>query len=102
MRVTPRSSRDAIEGVDEAGELRVRVTAPPADGAANAAVARLLAKELGVPKGAVTIAAGRDQPAQAAAHRGPGAGRAARAVARRQRPGRLTSTMSLVSYFVSD
>jgi hypothetical protein len=58
VRVTPRSSRDAIEGVDEAGELRVRVTAPPADGAANAAVVKLLAKTLGVPKGAVTLASG--------------------------------------------
>ena len=58
VRVTPRSSRDAIEGVDDAGELRVRVTAPPADGAANAAVTKLLAKELGVPKGAVNVAAG--------------------------------------------
>jgi len=58
VRVTPRSSRDAIEGVDDAGELRVRVTAPPADGAANAAVIKLLAKELGVPKGAVGVASG--------------------------------------------
>lgn len=58
VRVTPRSSRDAIEGVDEAGELRVRVTAPPADGAANAAVVKLLAKTLGVPKGAVTVVSG--------------------------------------------
>jgi len=58
VRVTPRSSRDAIEGVDEAGELRVRVTAAPADGAANAAVARLLAKELHLPKGALSVASG--------------------------------------------
>ena len=58
VRVTPRSSRDAIEGVDETGELRVRVTAPPAGGAANAAVIKLLAKTLGVPKGAVSIVAG--------------------------------------------
>jgi len=58
VRVTPRSSRDAIEGVDDAGELRVRVTAAPADGAANTAVARLLAKELRVPKGALSVASG--------------------------------------------
>ncbi len=58
VRVEPRSSRDAIEGVDAQGELRVRVTAPPADGAANKAVVRLLAKALGVPKGAVTLVSG--------------------------------------------
>lgn len=59
LRVTPRASRDAIEGVDEQGELRVRVTAPPADGAANVAVQRLLAASLGVPRGAVTLVAGQ-------------------------------------------
>lgn len=58
VRVTPRSSRTAIEGVDATGELRVRVTAPPADGAANAAVVKLLAKDLGVPKGAVSLVSG--------------------------------------------
>ncbi len=58
VRVTPRSSRDHIDGVDEAGELRVRVTAPPAEGAANAAVARLVARELRLAKGAVTVAGG--------------------------------------------
>ena len=58
IRVTPRSSHDAIEGVDDSGELRVRVTSPPADGAANAAVAKLLAKELRVPKGALSVVSG--------------------------------------------
>ena len=58
VRVTPRSSRDAIEGADDAGELRVRVTAAPADGAANAAVTRLLAKELRLPKKTVSVVAG--------------------------------------------
>lgn len=58
VRVTPRSSRDAVEGVDEAGELRIRVTAAPTDGAANKAVTRLLAKTLGVPRGAVSVEAG--------------------------------------------
>jgi uncharacterized protein (TIGR00251 family) len=58
VRVTPRASREAVEGVDTDGVLHVRVTAPPADGAANAAVTRLLAKTLGVPKGAVSLASG--------------------------------------------
>lgn len=58
VRVTPRSGRDAIEGVDEQGALRVRLTAAPADGAANSALVKLLAKALGVPKGAVTIVSG--------------------------------------------
>ena len=58
VRVTPRSSRDAIEGVDDAGELRLRVTAAPADGAANTAVTKLLAKTLGIPRGAVSVVSG--------------------------------------------
>lgn len=58
VRVTPRSSRDAVEGVDEQGALRVRVTAAPTDGAANKAVIKLLAKALGVPRGAVSIVSG--------------------------------------------
>jgi uncharacterized protein (TIGR00251 family) len=49
VRVTPRASRDAVEGFDAEGRLRVRVRAAPADGQANAAVAELLAKVLGLP-----------------------------------------------------
>ena len=58
LRVTPRSSRDAIEGVDENGAIRVRVTAAPADGAANKSVQKLLAKTLGLPKGGVSLVSG--------------------------------------------
>jgi uncharacterized protein (TIGR00251 family) len=58
VRVTPRSGRDAIEGVDDAGALRVRVTAAPADGAANKAVIRLVARAAGLPRGAVSVASG--------------------------------------------
>ena len=47
LRVQPRASRDGIDGWQDAA-LRVRVTAPPVDGDANAAVARLLARALGV------------------------------------------------------
>jgi uncharacterized protein len=58
VRVTPRSGRDAVEGLDEQGALRVWVTAAPTDGAANTAVTRLLAKTLAVPRGAVTVVSG--------------------------------------------
>ena len=46
VRVTPRASRDAVEEMDMDGTLHVRVTAAPADGQANEAVRRLLAKRL--------------------------------------------------------
>lgn len=58
LRVVPRASRDAIEGVDDEGAIRVRVTAAPADGAANAAVLRLFARSLRVPRGSLTIVSG--------------------------------------------
>lgn len=58
VRVTPRSARDAVEGFDEGGVLQVRVTAPPADGAANAAVREVLAKALGLPARDVVLLSG--------------------------------------------
>lgn len=57
VRLTPRASREEIVGVRD-GALLVRVTAPPVKGAANAALVRLLAKVLGVPKGAIAIVSG--------------------------------------------
>jgi hypothetical protein len=55
--LTPRGGADRIDGVQD-GLLRVRVAAPPVDGAANVSLVRLLARELGVPPTAVRIAAG--------------------------------------------
>jgi len=57
VRIAPRASRDAIGSV-LAGELVVRVTAPPVDGQANEAVVRLLAKRLKVGRRSVTIVQG--------------------------------------------
>jgi uncharacterized protein YggU (UPF0235/DUF167 family) len=57
VRLTPRASVDGVDGVVD-GVLRVRVTAPPVDDAANAALIRLLAVELGVPRRDVRIVAG--------------------------------------------
>ena len=44
--------------MDEAGAVRVRVTAAPAEGAANAAVAKLLAKALDLPSRDVVLVSG--------------------------------------------
>ena len=62
VRLTPKSSGDAIEGVRTAADGRVhlalRVRAAPEKGAANAALEALLADRLGLPKRAVSVVAG--------------------------------------------
>jgi uncharacterized protein YggU (UPF0235/DUF167 family) len=58
VKVVPRGGRDAIDGVTAAGELRCRVSAAPADGAANKALLRLVAEACGVPPSAVVLEAG--------------------------------------------
>ncbi len=57
LRVTPKASRNRIEPGEEM--LRVYVTTVPEDGKANAAVQKLLAKALGVPKSALTLVRGQ-------------------------------------------
>jgi len=63
VRLTPRGGRDALGGLrrDQAGraQLLARVASPPVEGAANAALVKLVAKTLGLPKSAVTLASGR-------------------------------------------
>ncbi|MFY9487278.1 MAG: DUF167 domain-containing protein [Solirubrobacterales bacterium] len=58
VRVSPRASRSAVEGVRD-GRLLVRVTAPPADGAANKAVCKLLSNATRVPAGRVNVIRGQ-------------------------------------------
>jgi uncharacterized protein (TIGR00251 family) len=58
VRVIPRSSRSEITGEHD-GALKVKLAAPPVDGAANEELIALLAKEFGVSKSAVTIVGGQ-------------------------------------------
>ncbi len=57
VRVAPRASRSRVIGVQD-GALKVALTAPPVDGAANQALRKLLAKTLGVSKSDVEIVRG--------------------------------------------
>jgi len=57
VRLTPRAGKNEIVGV-QAGALRVRLTAPPVEGAANAALIEFIAERLKVRKSAVSIASG--------------------------------------------
>ena len=57
VRVQPKSSRNQVGGFRD-GTLRVRVTAAPTEGQANAAVIALLAKTLGVSKSRLEIIRG--------------------------------------------
>jgi uncharacterized protein len=57
VRVQPRASRNELAGVQN-GALRVRLQAPPVDGAANEALVEFLADELGVSPRLVRIVSG--------------------------------------------
>lgn len=59
IRLTPRADRDAlVAGAAPGDPLRARVTAPPVDGQANAALVKVVAKALGVPKSRVSVVKG--------------------------------------------
>ena len=57
VQVAPRSSRSEIVG-EHNGSLRVRLAAPPVDGAANKELIHVLAKTFKVSRNAVTIVSG--------------------------------------------
>lgn len=58
VRVIPRARRDEVGGA-RAGRLVVRTTAAPVDGRANAAVCRLVAAHLSLPRRRVEVVAGQ-------------------------------------------
>ena len=62
IRLTPRGSRDALGNVETLSDgravLTAKVRAVPADGEANQALVKLVAKALGVPASRVSIAQG--------------------------------------------
>ena len=57
VRLTPRSAVERVDDVVD-GVLKVRVMAPAVDGAANTALIRLLADELGIARRDLQIVAG--------------------------------------------
>ncbi|WP_347488298.1 DUF167 domain-containing protein [Desulfoscipio sp. XC116] len=57
VRVQPRAAKNQVAGVLD-GALKVRLTAPPVDGAANKACCAFIAELLGVGKGRVAVCRG--------------------------------------------
>ncbi len=57
LRVQPKASRDAVI-VEGEGRIRVALTAPPVEGAANTALVRFMAKFLGVKRRDLTLRSG--------------------------------------------
>lgn len=57
LTVSPRSPVNRIE-IDASEAIRVKLTAPPVDGAANSSLLKFLASVLGIPRSDLTILAG--------------------------------------------
>jgi hypothetical protein len=57
VRLTPHGGRDAIDGWRD-GTLLARVSTVPAEGAANASLIKLLAKELRIAPSTITLVSG--------------------------------------------
>ena len=62
VRLTPKGGRDAIDGIERLADgrsvLKARVRAAPSEGAANAALVRLLADALGAAPRDVSVVSG--------------------------------------------
>lgn len=75
--VAPRSSANRVVGVHN-GALKVALTAPPVEGAANKALIEYVAKLLGVPRSSVTLVSGETSRNKTVSIAGIGMGEAAR------------------------
>ena len=58
IRVTPRASKNEIIGILDDGTIKIRLTAPPVEGKANAELIRFLAKVLDIAPNKLEIVAG--------------------------------------------
>ena len=58
VRVQPRASRNEVAGL-YGKELRIRLTAPPVDGAANGALIEFLAEKLRLARSEITLVSGQ-------------------------------------------
>jgi uncharacterized protein len=62
LKVIPKSSRNEIVGFLEDGSLKLKITAAPEKGKANAEVCELLAREFGLSRRSVEIVRGETSP----------------------------------------
>ena len=63
IRIQPRASKNEIVAMANGG-LKIRLTAPPVDGAANEALVKFLAETLSIPKSHVEIVSGHTSRAK--------------------------------------
>jgi len=58
VKVIPRAKKNEVAGLMEDGSVRIRLTAPPVEGAANQALVEFLAQLLEIHKNQIEIVAG--------------------------------------------
>jgi uncharacterized protein len=58
LRIQPRSSRNEVAGL-HGDAVKIRLSAPPVDGAANAALVDFLAEKLGVARSTIRLVSGQ-------------------------------------------
>ncbi|MEN6408501.1 MAG: DUF167 domain-containing protein [Anaerolineaceae bacterium] len=59
VRITPRSSRNEISEIMPDGTIKIKLTAPPVDGAANESLIKFLAEVLDTAPSRIEIVAGQ-------------------------------------------